>query len=121
MNDRILLAHDAPAREPAGADTLAEDVARVAKALAHPIRVRIIQILLRRATCICGEIVDQLPVAQATVSQHLRVLRDAGLIRGEIDGPRVCYCADREALARHRALLGALGGSPSPPPTEVPT
>lgn len=80
-------------------------IAHVAKALGHPMRVRIIQMLLARDTCVCGEIVDELPVAQATVSQHLKVLKDAGLVRGEIDGPRVCYCADRDAIARHQALL----------------
>ena len=88
-----------------------EDIARVSKALAHPIRVRIVQLLLARETCLCGQIVDELPVSQATVSQHLKVLRDAGLIRGEIDGPRVCYCADRAALGRHAELLGALVGA----------
>lgn len=75
------------------------EIALVAKALAHPARVRILRILLARATCTCGEIVDALPLAQATVSQHLKVLKEAGLIKGEIDGPRVCYCVDRERLA----------------------
>ena len=88
-----------------------EELARISKALAHPIRVRIVQLLLARETCLCGQIVDELPVSQATVSQHLKVLRDAGLIRGEIDGPRVCYCADRAALGRHAELLGALVGA----------
>jgi ArsR family transcriptional regulator len=95
---------------PAEAIAVAEDLARISKALAHPIRVRIVQLLLARETCLCGQIVDELPVSQATVSQHLKVLRDAGLIRGEIDGPRVCYCADRAALGRHAELLGALVG-----------
>lgn len=89
----------------------ADEVARVAKALAHPIRVRIVQLLLARETCLCGQIVDELPISQATVSQHLKVLKDAGLVRGEIDGPRVCYCADRAALGRHAQLLGALVGA----------
>jgi ArsR family transcriptional regulator, arsenate/arsenite/antimonite-responsive transcriptional repressor len=95
---------------PAEAIAVAENLARVSKALAHPIRVRIVQLLLARETCLCGQIVDELPVSQATVSQHLKVLKDAGLIRGEIDGPRVCYCADRAALGRHAELLGALVG-----------
>jgi ArsR family transcriptional regulator, arsenate/arsenite/antimonite-responsive transcriptional repressor len=88
-----------------------EDLSRVAKALGHPIRVRIVRLLLARDTCVCGEIVSELPVSQATVSQHLKVLKEAGLVRGEIDGPRVCYCADREALAAHVASLAALAGA----------
>ena len=65
----------------------------LAKALGHPVRVRIVRLLLARDSCYCGELVDELPLAQATVSQHLKVLRDASLIQGEIEGPRVCYCA----------------------------
>jgi ArsR family transcriptional regulator len=87
---------------------MAEDLARVSKALAHPIRVRIVRLLLAREACLCGQIVDELPVSQATVSQHLKVLKEAGLVRGEIDGPRVCYCADRAALERHLGVLAAL-------------
>ena len=98
---------------------LADDLARVAKALGHPIRVRIVRLLLARETCVCGQIVSELPVAQATVSQHLKVLKEAGLIRGEIDGPRVCYCADRDALARHIASLRALAGAHSNDELEV--
>jgi len=97
----------------------AEELARVAKALAHPIRVRIVRLLLAREACLCGQIVDELPVSQATVSQHLKVLKEAGLIRGEIDGPRVCYCADRDALERHIELLGALAGTHSNDELEV--
>lgn len=91
-------------------DEAVADLARVAKALGHPIRIRIVRLLLSRETCVCGQIVSELPVSQATVSQHLKVLKEAGLIRGEIDGPRVCYCADRDALAQHVELLGALVG-----------
>ena len=80
----------------------------LAKALGHPARVRILRLLLARDSCFCGEIVDQLPLAQATVSQHLKVLKDAGLIRGEIEGLRTCYCADRERLTRLHDLLGGL-------------
>ena len=90
-----------------------DEIATVAKALGHPIRVRIVQLLLARETCVCGEIVSELPVSQATVSQHLKVLKEAGLVRGEIDGPRVCYCADRAALDRHVRSLRALVGSPT--------
>lgn len=72
------------------------------KALGHPARVEILRLLAQRGTCICGEIVDELPLAQSTVSQHLRALREAGLIRGSIDGPAVCYCVDGEAIASLR-------------------
>ena len=83
----------------APSEVTAEDLAAMAKALGHPIRVRILELLLERTSCYCGEIVQELPVAQATVSQHLKVLKDAGLIRGTIDGPRVCYCANTERLS----------------------
>lgn len=84
------------------------ELAALAKALGHPTRVAIMRFLCRRGGCICGDIVDQLPYAQATVSQHLKVLKDAGLLQGEIDGPRVCYCPDPKALARLRDLLEEL-------------
>jgi ArsR family transcriptional regulator, arsenate/arsenite/antimonite-responsive transcriptional repressor len=69
-------------------------VATLAKALAHPARVAILRLLAERKSCICGDIVDELPLSQSTVSQHLRELKDAGLIRGEIEGAKVCYCID---------------------------
>ncbi len=69
-------------------------VARMCKALAHPARIAIIRILAERTSCVCGELVTTLPLAQATISQHLKELKDAGLIRGDVDGPRVCYCID---------------------------
>jgi ArsR family transcriptional regulator len=87
---------------------LTDELALLAKALGHPARVQILRVLLARESCFCGEIVDQLPLAQATVSQHLKVLKDAGLIVGEIDGMRTCYWASRERLAELRELLGGL-------------
>ena len=84
------------------------ELATLTKALGHPARVQILRLLLRRETCICGDIVDELPLAQSTVSQHLKVLKDAGLIRGEIDGPRTCYCVEPRTLRRLRALVGGL-------------
>ena len=97
-----------PVRKPprSGRDT--EDLARLARALGHPHRVAILQFLRRRNGCICGEIVDLLPVAQSTVSQHLKKLKEAGWITGEIEGPRTCYCLNEEALARFRELLEAV-------------
>lgn len=78
------------------------DLARMFKALGHPARVEILEVLARKGTCICGEIVDELPLAQATVSQHLKALKEAGLIQGQIEGPAVCYCIDEEALTAMR-------------------
>ena len=99
-----------PVAEPPGGAEFYERIARTAKALGHPARVQIMAILLARESCVCGEIVGLLPLAQATVSQHLKVLKDAGLIRGEIDGPRVCYCANADAVMDHRELLDHLVG-----------
>lgn len=90
------------------AATADRDLARLAKALAHPARVAIVRLLLQRGDCICGAIVDELPLAQATVSQHLKVLKEAGLVRGEVDGPRVCYCIDPEGIERVKALIKTL-------------
>ena len=85
-----------------------EELALLTKALGHPARVQIMRLLVRREACICGDIVDELPLAQSTVSQHLKVLKEAGLIRGEIDGPRVCYCVEPRTLRRLKALVGSL-------------
>ena len=71
-------------------------------------RVRILRILLERRACLCGEIVAELPLAQATVSQHLKILKEAGLVQGEIDGPRVCYCASTDRLTRLAQLVESL-------------
>lgn len=79
--------------------------ARIARALAHPARIAILSLLAKRSECICGDIVDELPLSQATVSQHLKELKDAGLIAGEIDGPRVCYCLNTDTIAKAKAML----------------
>jgi ArsR family transcriptional regulator len=83
-------------------------LARLAKALGHPARVAILRLLAASGDCQCGVIVDQLPLAQATVSQHLKVLKDAGLIRGTIDPPRVCYCSNPETIQRLKTLVEEL-------------
>jgi ArsR family transcriptional regulator len=102
MNDEF-----APAGESVRLDVPAL-IARL-EALAHPARLRILEILAARGTCICGEIVEVVPLAQSTVSQHLKVLKEAGLVRGTIDGRRSCYCLDPLALeATRRALNGLL-------------
>lgn len=83
-------------------------LAAYAKALAHPARVAIMKLLLRKDTCICGDIVDELPLAQATISQHLKELKSAGLIQGTIDGPRVCYCINHQALNKAASVFDKL-------------
>ena len=70
------------------------DLANLAKAIAHPARIAILRILVKRNSCVCGDLVDELPLAQSTISQHLKALKNAGLIKGEVDGPSVCYCID---------------------------
>lgn len=82
-------------------------LASLAKALAHPIRVQIVRILARTEGCV-SQLVEQLPLAQSTVSQHLKVLKDAGLVRGSVDGPRVSYCIDPDGLRRLRILVAGL-------------
>lgn len=77
-------------------------IAELGKALSHPARVAIIRLLVERQACICGDIVDELPLSQSTVSQHLKELKNAGLIKGEIDGPRVCYCIDPKVWTEAR-------------------
>ena len=84
------------------------DLAAIAKAVGHPARVRILRLLLARDACYCGQLVDELDLAQATVSQHLKVLRDAGLVTGEIEGLRTCYWASRDRLAELHQLTGQL-------------
>lgn len=88
-----------------GAD---EELAAFCKAIAHPARVQILRILERQKLCTCGEIVDQLSLAQSTVSQHLKVMKDAGILAGEVNATRVCYRVEPVALRRFRALVGAL-------------
>lgn len=93
---------------PVEGDDADNELSALAKAIGHPARVQVLRLLSRRSSCICGEIVDELSLAQSTVSQHLKVLKDAGLIRGEIDGPRTCYCIEPRTLRRLKALVGGL-------------
>ena len=80
-------------------------IADLAKALAHPARVAILEFLAKQEACVCGDIVDQIPLSQATVSQHLAELKRIGLIKGEIEGPRVCYCIDQKTWNEAKQLL----------------
>jgi DNA-binding transcriptional ArsR family regulator len=83
-------------------------LAKYAKALAHPARVAILKLLATKATCQCGDIVEELPLSQSTVSQHLKELKAAGLIKGEIEGVRVCYCIDEKEWKAAQACLQQL-------------
>jgi len=93
---------------PAPLDAEEESLADLAKALGHPARVRIMKILIERNSCVCGDIVEEIPLAQSTVSQHLKQLKEAGLIQGEIDGPRICYCVNQVNLKRLKVLIAGL-------------
>ena len=89
-------------------DDRVEELARLAWALAHPARVRILRMLLGQDTCVCGEIVDQLPLAQSTVSQHLKILKESGLVQGEVDGLKVCYYINPVKLKELKKLIANL-------------
>jgi DNA-binding transcriptional ArsR family regulator len=83
-------------------------LADIAKALAHPARIRILQILAQKDSCICGEIVELLPLSQSTVSQHLKELKRVGLIKGEIEGPKTCYCLDKKVIEQVGMIFSKL-------------
>jgi len=83
-------------------------LATMTKALGHPARVKIMRLLAERRTCITGELVAELPLAQSTISEHLRILRHAGLIAGEIEGPRTSYCVDVTGLAALKHAISSL-------------
>lgn len=84
------------------------ELAIMAKALGHPARVAIIEYLLKVEACICGDIVNELPLAQPTVSQHLRELKNAGIIKGNIEGNAICYCLDEKTIAKFKAYFEAI-------------
>lgn len=99
-----------PAGKPV-ADRLSDaslELASMCKALGHPVRIRILEHLKAVEGCICGQIAAVFPLAQSTVSQHLKILKEAGLVKGEVEGPRTCYCLDREKLTRLKALIAGL-------------
>ena len=85
-----------------------EELSGLFKALAHPVRLKILEHLKRVNCCICGEIVEILPLSQSTVSQHLKHLKAAGLVKGEIEGPRTCYCVDHATLERLKQAVDDL-------------
>lgn len=84
-----------------------EELSVLCKALAHPVRVQILYLLLERR-CLCGDMVNALSLAQSTVSEHLRILKEAGLVYDEADGPRRHYCVNQRLLERFKALIAAL-------------
>ncbi len=85
-----------------------EELAQLAKAISHPVRIRILRLLAAQPGCVCGAIFREIPLAQSTISQHLRVLKEAGLIEGELDLPRICYCARTDAILRLKQLMSTL-------------
>lgn len=85
-----------------------EELAKLAKAIGHPVRVRILRMLSRKEARVCSQIVDELPLAQSTVSEHLRILKDAGLVRSSQDGPRTGYCINYETLRKLKALVAII-------------
>src|ERR1022692_3959152 len=85
-----------------------DHLAKLAKAIGHPARVRILRMLSRKEARVCSQIVDELPLAQSTVSEHLRILREAGLVRSSQDGPRIGYCIDNHALRRLKTLTAMI-------------
>ena len=88
-----------------------QDLAEFAKAIAHPARIAILKVLAQHNECICGEIVEILPLAQSTVSQHLKELKNAGLITGTVDGPRSCYCINWKAFEKFNTEFNTLFSS----------
>lgn len=82
------------------------DLAALTKALGHPARIAILQFLVKTKSCVCGDIVDELPLSQSTVSQHLKELKKVGLIKGDIDGPSVCYCIDEKVWSKAKKAIG---------------
>ena len=85
-----------------------EELAKLAWAVAHPARVRLLRVLIAHDACVCGELVDHMELAQSTVSQHLKILKEAGLVQGEVDGPKVCYCVNPASLTRLKKMVAAL-------------
>ncbi|PKQ05835.1 MAG: transcriptional regulator [Alphaproteobacteria bacterium HGW-Alphaproteobacteria-11] len=109
-------ARSAPAAAPVHPAPDGEDIAAIAKALAHPARIHIVRLLLARKSCIGCDIVDEVGLAQSTVSEHLRILKAAGIITGEIERPRICYSLNPASLLPLAALLDVVfeAGEPEP-------
>ena len=89
-------------------------IAQLAKAIGHPARIAILQFIINQQSCICGDIVDELPLSQSTVSQHLKELKEAGIIKGEISGAKTCYCIDATVWGEIEQAFGFLFKSYNP-------
>jgi ArsR family transcriptional regulator, arsenate/arsenite/antimonite-responsive transcriptional repressor len=96
-------------------------MARYAKALGHPIRVYVIQLLSKQSCCYSGDLSEELPIAKSTLSQHLKELKDAGLIQGEIEAPKIKYCLNKENWAEAQQLFTKFLNPPIHPPIHPPT
>ncbi len=90
----------------------AESFAMICKALGHPARIKIVDYLRKTNGCVCGKIVEILPLAQSTVSQHLKSLKQAGLVKGEVEGLNTCYCLDTEVMEKFKRTVESLLGTP---------
>ena len=86
-------------------------LAKYTKALSHPARIAILKLLIKRQACVCGDIVDELPLSQSTISQHLKELKEAGLIKGDIEGAKVCYCIDEKEWSKAKQMIQELFSS----------
>lgn len=84
------------------------EMAVLLKAIAHPARIAILEYLIKVDACICGDIVNELPLAQPTISQHLKELKNAGLIKGSIEGTSICYCVDKTGIDRIRSYFSGV-------------
>ncbi len=85
-----------------------ENLSRIFKALGHPTRVKIVEHLIKINTCICGDIVDIFPYSQSTISQHLKILKESGIVCGEVEGPKTYFCVDKKVLAQFKEYINAL-------------
>lgn len=89
-------------------------IAKYTKALGHPARIAILELLIKKQSCICGDIVEELPLSQSTVSQHLKELKEAGIIKGDIEGAKVCYCIDEKEWENAKNYITTLFSNYSP-------
>ncbi len=83
-------------------------LAKIFKALGHPTRIKIVEHLIKINSCVCGEIVEIFPFSQSTISQHLKILKDSGIVHGEIEGPKTCYCIDFDVLNKFKKYVSDL-------------
>ncbi len=90
-----------------------EQLANIFKALGHPTRVKIVEHLIRINTCVCGDIVDIFPYSQSTISQHLKQLKAAGIVCGEVEGPKTYFCVDKHILNQFKNYISSLGSEKS--------